>query len=69
MTFTDDTVAMSLLPFFGEDKLMWASDYPHPVSSFPHSQAVFAAQMASLPADVVRKLTWDNAVSLYGKPS
>lgn len=69
VTFTDDTVAMSLLPFFGEDKLMWASDYPHPDSSFPHSQAVIAAQMASLPADVVRKLTWDNAVSLYGKPS
>ena len=36
-TFQEDYVALSLLPFFGEGRLLWASDYPHPDSVWPNS--------------------------------
>jgi hypothetical protein len=29
-TFQEDPVALSLLPFFGDGHVLWASDYPHP---------------------------------------
>ena len=28
---------MSLIPFFGDGHLLWASDYPHPDSVWPNS--------------------------------
>ena len=37
-TFQEDYVALSLLPFFGDGHLLWASDYPHPDSVWPNSR-------------------------------
>ncbi len=65
-SFQDDPVAMSLLDFMGEDHALWASDYPHPDSTWPHSQAKIEAQMGHLPDTVKKKLLHDNAVKLYG---
>ena len=65
-TFQEDYVAMSLIPFFGEGHLMWASDYPHPDSVWPNSRAAIERQMGGLSAEMRRKLTHDNAASLYG---
>jgi predicted TIM-barrel fold metal-dependent hydrolase len=45
---------------------MWASDYPHPDSTFPHSRAAVAEAFAGLDADVVRKVTVENCARLYG---
>ena len=65
-TFQEDHVAMSLLPFFGDGHVMWASDYPHPDSTWPNSRATIERQMKSLSAGMRRKLTHDNAAQLYG---
>jgi predicted TIM-barrel fold metal-dependent hydrolase len=65
-TFQEDRVAMALIPFFGEGHLLWASDYPHPDSVWPHSQAAIERQMAGLTPAMRRKLTHDNAARLYG---
>jgi predicted TIM-barrel fold metal-dependent hydrolase len=65
-TFQDDHVAMSLIPFFGEGHLLWASDYPHPDSVWPHSRAAIERQMRHLSPEMRRKLTRDNAAALYG---
>jgi predicted TIM-barrel fold metal-dependent hydrolase len=65
-TFQDDHVAMSLIPFFGEGHLLWASDYPHPDSVWPNSRAAIERQMHHLPPEMRRKLTRDNAAALYG---
>jgi predicted TIM-barrel fold metal-dependent hydrolase len=64
-TFQDDAVGLALLDTIGEDRVMWASDYPHPDSTWPHSRAVIARQMGHLPAATVRRLTCDNARTLY----
>ena len=65
-TFQDDHVAMSLLPFFGEGHLLWASDYPHPDSVWPNSRHAIEQQMRNLSPEMRRKLTHDNAAALYG---
>jgi predicted TIM-barrel fold metal-dependent hydrolase len=65
-SFQQDRVAMSLLPFYGEGHLLWASDYPHPDSTWPNSRRAVAAQMAHLPPETRRQITHDNAAALYG---
>jgi predicted TIM-barrel fold metal-dependent hydrolase len=65
-TFQEDYVALSLLPFFGEGHLLWASDYPHPDSVWPHSRDAIERQMHTLSPQMRRALTHDNAAALYG---
>jgi uncharacterized protein len=65
-TFQEDYAAMSLIPFFGEGHLLWASDYPHPDSVWPNSRAAIERQMKDLSPEMRRKLTHDNAAQLYG---
>ncbi|MGH6980307.1 MAG: amidohydrolase family protein [Stellaceae bacterium] len=65
-TFQEDHVAMDLLKYYGDDKVLWASDYPHPDSIWPNSRATVERQMKHLSAEVRRKLTRDNAAKLYG---
>ncbi|PYN96060.1 MAG: amidohydrolase [Candidatus Rokuibacteriota bacterium] len=66
VSFQDDEVAMSLLPFYGDGHLLWASDYPHPDSTWPNSRRVIDKQMAGLSPEVRKQLTRDNAATLYG---
>jgi predicted TIM-barrel fold metal-dependent hydrolase len=65
-TFQEDYVALSLLPFFGEGHLLWASDYPHPDSVWPNSRDAIERQMHHLTPQMRRALTHDNAAALYG---
>ena len=65
-TFQEDYAAMSLIPFFGDGHLLWASDYPHPDGVWPNSRDAIAHQMKDLPAEMRHKLTHDNAAKLYG---
>jgi predicted TIM-barrel fold metal-dependent hydrolase len=45
---------------------MWASDYPHTQSTWPHSRAVIAENFASVSADIRGNITCHNAANLYG---
>ncbi len=65
-SFQQDHVAMSLLPFFGEGHVLWASDYPHPDSTWPNSRRLIDKQMGHLPPETRRQITRDNAAALYG---
>ena len=65
-TFQEDYAAMSLIPFFGEGHLLWASDYPHPDGVWPNSNSAIARQMQDLSPDMRQKLSHDNAAQLYG---
>ena len=66
VTFQDDPYGMKMLDLLGEDRVMWASDYPYPASTWPNSQSVIESQMAHLSPDVKRKILCDNARRLYG---
>jgi len=65
-TFQQSPTAMRLLEFWGPDNLLWATDYPHPDSIWPNSRRIAQETMGHLPADVIKKLTHDNAAKLYG---
>jgi predicted TIM-barrel fold metal-dependent hydrolase len=66
ITFQDDAAGMKMLDYLDTDRVMWASDYPHPASTWPNSQAVIEAQMSHLGPDLKRKILSENARSLYG---
>lgn len=66
VTFQDDPVGLAQLEFCNEDHILWASDYPHPDSTFPDSRRIVEEQMASLTAEQRRKILRTNAVALYG---
>jgi predicted TIM-barrel fold metal-dependent hydrolase len=50
----------------GVDPLLWASDYPHPEGTFPHSQEVVARIFRGVPEDEMRAIVGGNAARLYG---
>lgn len=67
MTFQDDGYGVQMLPMLYPDKVMWASDYPHPASTWPNSQAVIARQLDGIVSDEQRtRLLAGNAMALYG---
>lgn len=66
VTFQDDPVGLAQIEFCNEDHLLWASDYPHPDSTFPDSRKIAEEQMARLTPAQRRKILRDNALALYG---
>ncbi len=67
ISFVDDPLGVKMVGnVLDADKVMFGSDYPHPASTWPNSQAAIAAQIESLPAATVQKITRDNAQALFG---
>jgi predicted TIM-barrel fold metal-dependent hydrolase len=67
VTYEDEKVGVELIPRIGVDNVMWASDYPHGDSTWPHSRkALGSSPLAQLGAEVLRKVTCDNAARVYG---
>ena len=64
-TFQDDPIGPMLFRFFGEDNFMWASDFPHTDSTWPHSLKVIERDFEQVPAEVKQKIIRDNAAKLY----
>jgi predicted TIM-barrel fold metal-dependent hydrolase len=65
-TYQSDLVGLHLVEFFGDGHMMWASDYPHPDSTWPWSQAVIAKETLHLTPETRKKIVRDNAAALYG---
>jgi predicted TIM-barrel fold metal-dependent hydrolase len=53
-------------PLVGADRIIWASDYPHPDAKFPGVTEELAETIAALPADAQREITSESARALYG---
>ena len=64
-TFEDDKVGMRTLDLLGIPNVMWASDYPHPDSTWPESQKVVEEHFRGLPDDDKQRIVWKNAAELY----
>jgi len=63
--FQDDPIGPLIADYFGEDRYMWASDYPHTDSTFPHSREVIERDFAGVSEPIKRKIVCDNAAQLY----
>jgi predicted TIM-barrel fold metal-dependent hydrolase len=66
MTFQDDFYGIKMLNILPDDKVMWASDYPHPASTWPDSQAIIAQLIEDLTPEQREKVLYRNACQLYG---
>lgn len=65
VTFEEEPLGPRLIPLIGADNVMWASDYPHPDSPFPHSRSAIAQAFAGLDDEIRRKATGENCARLY----
>lgn len=65
VTFEEEPLGPKLLPLLGADNVMWASDYPHPDSPFPHSLRAIEEAFAGLDPSLRRKATGENCARLY----
>lgn len=65
-TFQDDPVGLATSQFLATDNVLWASDYPHVDSTWPHSQQVIAEHFATVSEQDKHKIVCANAAKLYG---
>ena len=65
-TFIDDPVGVAMREFIGAENIMWSSDYPHTVSTWPHSREVVARDFKSVPEKETQMIVRENVARLYG---
>jgi predicted TIM-barrel fold metal-dependent hydrolase len=65
-TFQKDPVAVETRHRAGLSQLMWASDYPHSDSTWPHSRKVIERDFEGVPEAELAAIVHDNAAALYG---
>ncbi len=65
-TFQDDRVGVLTREFVGVGNLMWASDFPHSDSTWPHSREVIEREFAGVPEADTRRIIGENCRELYG---
>jgi predicted TIM-barrel fold metal-dependent hydrolase len=65
-TFQSDPVGLANLPLTGSDCLLWGNDYPHPESTFPHSNEVLSVLLDGLSDANASAVTSGNAARLFG---
>ena len=65
-TFIDDPMGIDQRHSIGVGNIMWSSDYPHTVSSWPNSQEVVDRHMVDVPEDEKLGIIRGNCAKLYG---
>jgi predicted TIM-barrel fold metal-dependent hydrolase len=65
-TFMDDPVALDLVDWIGEDKMMWSIDYPHPEGVFGESMSIAKKIYDRLGEKRFKKIVGGNAAALWG---
>jgi predicted TIM-barrel fold metal-dependent hydrolase len=66
VTFMEEPVAVQLLRHeLGVSNMMWASDYPHPPTTWPNSQAILAEQFRGVPDDERDLIVSGNAARVW----
>jgi len=65
-TFEEEPLGPTMIPLVGVDNVMWASDYPHPDSTFPDSLTAIAQSLVGFDDADVRRIVAGNCADLYG---
>lgn len=66
LTFLRDTVAIRTYDLLGEDTLMFQTDFPHGISTYPNSRAMCDVMFEGVDETVRDKIVYHNAAELYG---
>jgi predicted TIM-barrel fold metal-dependent hydrolase len=64
-TFEQDLAGIRLLDLIGVENLMWATDYPHPDSTWPRSREVLENHFKDVSRDDVEMIASGNVTRLY----
>src|SRR5712692_6874848 len=64
-TFQDDRSGVLTTPVYGEENYLWASDFPHGVTTWPYSHQTVDRNFEGIDATVKRKICRQNAIRLY----
>ena len=64
--FIDDPVGVATRQFIGSGNIMWSSDYPHTVSTWPNSREVVERDLQGVPEQEKEEILRGNAARLYG---
>ena len=64
-TFFNDYVGGQTLSWWGQDNMMWSSDYPHPNSTWPKSRETVARNLGHLTPECRDKVVRSTAAKLY----
>ena len=64
-TYQDDRAGVLTASVYGEDNFLWASDYPHGVTTWPNSKQTVDRNCEGIDPIVKRKLNRENAAKLY----
>jgi predicted TIM-barrel fold metal-dependent hydrolase len=64
-TFEQDLIGVRNRYDIGIENLMWATDYPHPDSTWPRSQEVLREHFEGVPADEVELIASGNVSRIY----
>jgi predicted TIM-barrel fold metal-dependent hydrolase len=64
----EDQSTFVLRDRIGVEHILLESDYPHSDSTWPNTQQVIHEEIGGLPAEDIKKLTWENASKLYRHP-
>ncbi|HTE85580.1 MAG TPA: amidohydrolase family protein [Dehalococcoidia bacterium] len=64
-TFQDDRAGILTTEVFGRNNYLWASDFPHGVTTWPYSQATVDRNFDGIDGDVKRLICRENAIKLY----
>jgi predicted TIM-barrel fold metal-dependent hydrolase len=65
-TFQNEYLSSEVIEAVGEGNILWGSDYPHVDGIWPDSQEVIKNSLGHLDPGIQRRLTCENAGSLYG---
>jgi predicted TIM-barrel fold metal-dependent hydrolase len=64
-TFETDHAGMRLIDLIGYENLMFATDYPHPDSTWPNTQQVFQDHFANIDRDKAEMVASGNVTRIY----
>ena len=66
VTFGNDAAGVVNRDFTGVEPLLWASDYPHPEGTWPHTRETLERIFADVPASDRELVTYSTTARLYG---
>lgn len=66
LTFVDDPHGLEQRHAIGVERIMWSTDFPHPATTWPNSQAVVKRNFDDIPEQERDLMVAGNAAGLYG---
>ncbi len=66
LTFQNDQIAFEQIGRINVERLMWANDFPHSDSTWPHSQALLDQQTQGISSVQLNRVLYENCSKLYG---